>query len=313
VSLIALRNCKRNEESCLIVTVLTTLRALGSLAPLVIPEGFELLISQTVLDTWGNFLMIHLLTVLAREYLEDKFVQPDLEQAPVECASAQQSSAQYILTKENLSITAVLVCSLVTTILVVIPDWHTKPVVIVGFECSIWLSLILQFVVTLFVVFHIAPMVRGKSVGNVRARWVVLVVITGGIILRILFDAAAHMNEVVAGSYVPFVTTRAFLSFWKENFTQAIPLAFHLLLAIDKSIESQEKPRDAVTTMKQIFCAYLLTLHLMAVGLLLETTPLSYSFAQTFACVGALLFTTDASLILCKFVPLIAQRVHKDV
>jgi hypothetical protein len=99
-------------------------------------------------------------------------------------------------------------------------------------------------------------MVRGKSVGGVRARWVVLVLIIGlykivfyfcvltsclgGIILRIVFDAAANINELAVESYVPFVTTRAFLNFWKENFTQAIPLAFHLLLVADKSADSQK-------------------------------------------------------------------------
>lgn len=57
-----------------------------------------------------------------------------------------------ILTRENIFITAVLICSLATTILVVVPDWHNKPLVIAGFESSIWLSLILQFAVTLFVV-----------------------------------------------------------------------------------------------------------------------------------------------------------------
>jgi hypothetical protein len=63
--------------------------------------------------------------------------------------------------------------------------------------------------------------------------------------------------------------------------------------------------------MKQIFCAYLLTLHIMAVGLLMETSILPFS--QSSAYVGALLATTDSSLLLCKFVPLIAQRVQKDV
>jgi len=315
VSLVALRSSKRNEESTLIVSVLTTLRALGALAPMVLSEGYELLISQTVLDTWGNFLTIHLLTVLAREYFEVKFVQPDLEQALsiddanfVADPTTPDPAVRSILTRENLFISAVLMCSLVTTVLVVIPDWHNRPLVIAGFESSIWVSLILEFTITVFVILHIAPMVRGKSFGSIRTRWVVLVVIIGGIILRILFDFAANTNELTLHSYVPFVTTRAFLNFWKESFTQAIPLAFHLLLVVDVN----QTPRDAMTTTKQIFCAYLFALHIMAVGLLLES-PSAPLFGQAATCVGALLALTDASLVLCKVVPRIAQRVQKDV
>ena len=57
-----------------------------------------------------------------------------------------------VIIRENVFNMSVLACSLITTILVVIPDWHDKPLVIVGFESSICVTLILEFAVTVFVV-----------------------------------------------------------------------------------------------------------------------------------------------------------------
>lgn len=63
--------------------------------------------------------------------------------------------------------------------------------------------------------------------------------IVGGVLMRHVYDAAATSIAIYNEVYVPLVSSKAFVSWWKETFTLIIPLGFLLSYIINKAVQDR--------------------------------------------------------------------------
>lgn len=65
------------------------------------------------------------------------------------------------------------------------------------------------------------------------------VIFIGGVLIRIGYDTAATIISVYNETYVPIVSSKAFINWWQETFTLVIPLSFLLSYIIVKAVKGK--------------------------------------------------------------------------